>query len=483
MQHEFGTEAGVPSLLDLSDGELITRLRSAVQRERRVTLGVLLLLIEMERRKLHFDRYSSLFAYCTDRLGYSRSAAGRRIAAARCLRDYPQVLPMLLDGRLNLSTLCILARVLNSENADELLAAAANASQEGAERLAARFGAPRPERERIRPVRSAETQDSSRGQSQYKGEANGDGFQGAAKETVGTDPEGASSTERDANQTAGGGPGYTASRGTRSAADDGSPDRPGQSSSSDVFDITFRANADFVEKVRRAQELVSSGVAKPTLAIVFARAIEEFLDRHDPARREARRQTREERRRTCNLEQPAGQERSGFDPAPPCESTTASRERQEGADRTLLEQSRRGAPENASNSSALSSEQERRRPSSSRSNRRRAVPRRLREQVLLRDDARCAFVGPEGRCPERRKVEIDHRHARAHGGSDELTNLRCYCAGHNQRAADIAFGRAFMHKHRSRTPATGLKPHVMPAAAPRRGLIRPSGVEAGTARA
>jgi hypothetical protein len=56
-----------------------------VARERKVTLGVLLLLVEMERRRLHRERYSSLFAYCTDRLGYSRSAAGRRIAAARCL--------------------------------------------------------------------------------------------------------------------------------------------------------------------------------------------------------------------------------------------------------------------------------------------------------------------------------------------------------------------------------------------------------------
>lgn len=118
----------VPNLTALSNHSLIARLKSWTAKERHVTLEVLFLLNEVERRKLHLDRYSSLFAYCTDRLGYSNSAAGRRIAAARCLRNYPAVLPMLRDGRLNLITLCILARVLTEAHTTELVDRSASAT-------------------------------------------------------------------------------------------------------------------------------------------------------------------------------------------------------------------------------------------------------------------------------------------------------------------------------------------------------------------
>ena len=138
----------------LADETLIAVLKREVERERHVTLKVLLLLIVVESRKLHVDRYSSLFAYCTDQLRYSSSAAGRRIAAARCLRDYPSVWPMLFDGRLNLTTLCILSRGITPANADELLARASGASQRQVEELAAQFGGRKPVRDRIKPVRT-----------------------------------------------------------------------------------------------------------------------------------------------------------------------------------------------------------------------------------------------------------------------------------------------------------------------------------------
>ena len=143
----------------LPNEALLGTLKEAVRKERHITLRVLLLLIELDQRKLHLDQYSSLFAYCTDRLRYSNSAAGRRIAAARCLRDYPRVWPMLLDGRLNLTTLGIIARVISSENADELLDRAAWATQRQVEELAARFGGPRPARDRIKPVRTSRRPD------------------------------------------------------------------------------------------------------------------------------------------------------------------------------------------------------------------------------------------------------------------------------------------------------------------------------------
>ena len=122
----------------------------SLPRERHVTLGVLLLVNEVESRNLHLDRYASLLRTARTVSDCSHSAASRRIATARCVRKFPEIVPMLADGRLNLRTLCILSRVLMPENSVELLARAAGAWQDEAERMAAEFGKPRPAHDRRR---------------------------------------------------------------------------------------------------------------------------------------------------------------------------------------------------------------------------------------------------------------------------------------------------------------------------------------------
>ena len=68
------------SLRSLSDSDLLSRVRGIVVRERTLTLFLLLHLNEIERRKLHLMQgYSSMFDYCTSCLGYSETAAIRRI--------------------------------------------------------------------------------------------------------------------------------------------------------------------------------------------------------------------------------------------------------------------------------------------------------------------------------------------------------------------------------------------------------------------
>jgi len=98
------------------------------------------------------------FAYCTDALGLSKSSAGRRIAAARVCRRFPEVFARVARGELHLSVLCELGKYLNSENATALFEACCGKSYELAlELLAARF--PKPDvRDSIRrlPARSAD---------------------------------------------------------------------------------------------------------------------------------------------------------------------------------------------------------------------------------------------------------------------------------------------------------------------------------------
>ena len=92
--------AGRPVLSGLSDRELLARVKVLVSQERATTLEILVHLNEVERRRLHLRLgYPSLFEYCTRHLGYSSSAAGRRIHAARCVRDYPEIYGLLEKTR------------------------------------------------------------------------------------------------------------------------------------------------------------------------------------------------------------------------------------------------------------------------------------------------------------------------------------------------------------------------------------------------
>ena len=93
------------NLKALSDTELHDKTHVTVKEERRITAKVLALLRENESRRLYLQmRYSSLFEYCTKDLGYSESAAQRRIDAMRLTRELPQIESKIIEGRLNLST-------------------------------------------------------------------------------------------------------------------------------------------------------------------------------------------------------------------------------------------------------------------------------------------------------------------------------------------------------------------------------------------
>ena len=71
------------SLRSLSDPDILARTRALAARERGTTLSLLEHLVEIERRRLHLKQgCASMFDYCTTALGYSASAAMRRIRTA-----------------------------------------------------------------------------------------------------------------------------------------------------------------------------------------------------------------------------------------------------------------------------------------------------------------------------------------------------------------------------------------------------------------
>ena len=129
----------------LEDGQLLAGLSRLVRRENDSLSDLLAHLAELDERGICIALgYPSLFAYCTEALGFCKSSAGRRIAAARLCRDFPEAFTRVANGELQLSVLCALRPNLNTDNASELFAKCSRKSYEQVEELlAARF--PRPD--------------------------------------------------------------------------------------------------------------------------------------------------------------------------------------------------------------------------------------------------------------------------------------------------------------------------------------------------
>ena len=117
-------------LRKVKDDDLAYGLLGASIAEKRFTLRVILHLLEFERRSLHLKAgYGSLFDYCTQKLKYSASAAMRRIRAARCIRNYPEVYWKLKNGELGLSTISQVTGIVNRDNAADVFKRISNKSQ------------------------------------------------------------------------------------------------------------------------------------------------------------------------------------------------------------------------------------------------------------------------------------------------------------------------------------------------------------------
>lgn len=110
------------SVTQLSNDELLGRVKHLAERERTATVRLIACLAELDKRRLYLgEGCSSLFTYCTQILHLSEHAAYGRIAAARTVRKFPALLEMLEDGSVNLTTVVLLAAHLTSENYGEVV--------------------------------------------------------------------------------------------------------------------------------------------------------------------------------------------------------------------------------------------------------------------------------------------------------------------------------------------------------------------------
>ena len=231
--------------IEVSDDELLKRLGEFVQKEHEGTVGVVLHLSELEERRLHYAfGYSSLYSYVVIELGYSESAAMRRIVAARLIRRFPEVQTLLQKRLLNLTTMALIAPVMNEENKVELLKRVTGQSKRRVEEILCEYRSPEQSdcEERISPYLLA-----------LKDKMTAEKFEMMSKRKFKN---------------------YLLHGGTVLER---------------RFRIQFGASAEFVEKVERAKELLSGKYPKgASLEAVFDLLLDDYIQRNCPREKEKR---------------------------------------------------------------------------------------------------------------------------------------------------------------------------------------------------
>ncbi len=158
-----------------------------------------------------------------------------------------------------------------------------------------------------------------------------------------------------------------------------------------------------MDKLSRAAEVGGMGNACRNMAQVFEHALDAYLQKNDPQKRQERREKRASQKAYVEAEAQVEVE---------AEKVTAEPVAADDAARS------------------------------------RTIPTSLRDRLLIRSGHRCEYRSSDGlRCGERSLLAIDHIEPWGLGGTSEERNLRVLCVAHNRFYAEQCFGAEFIdHK-------------------------------------
>jgi 5-methylcytosine-specific restriction endonuclease McrA len=102
--------------------DLTARLVDLLRSERQAMADFLVALADFDRRRVWLDLgYASLFYFLHRELGLSKGAAHYRKTGAELVLRFPEIVEPLRDGRLCITSIVHLAKVITPENRDEML--------------------------------------------------------------------------------------------------------------------------------------------------------------------------------------------------------------------------------------------------------------------------------------------------------------------------------------------------------------------------
>ena len=415
----------------LSNDELLLATRALVARSNEATAYLVAHLAEIDVRKLYLDQAQpSLFSWCVAELGCSEDVACNWISVARASRRYPLVLDVLREGKVHLTGLRMLAPHLTEEGHRDLLEEAAGKSKREIEELVASI-APRPTVAasiRKLPAERVSKEEQDKGES-LLGIALANSS--VCIDALATEPSRAASTTSEDPTSAivsspktaelPSGAETSLSLGSLPPSAHRSP-APGRVEplAEDAYKVTFTASRRLRDKIRKAQDLLGHQVPNGDLAEILERGLDLLMD-----------DVRKKRFA------------SGRKPRP-----RKSRDKEEKGSATEAVKSAavEAKPEVTGEPGAACEKP-----------RSRYIPAEVRRAVHGRDGERCTFVDERGRrCPETRRLELDHAEGFARGAPHTVDILRLRCRPHNLGSAERMYGRAFMEKKRAaKSPAPG----------------------------
>ncbi len=136
--------------------DFTNRLADLLRREHAAMADFLVALADFDRRKLWLELgHSSLFYFLHRELGLSKGAAHYRKTAAELVQRFPEVVEPLRDGRICITSIVHLAKVLTPENRQEMLPRFFHRSKREAMAVAAAIqpAEAAPHRDVVTPVR------------------------------------------------------------------------------------------------------------------------------------------------------------------------------------------------------------------------------------------------------------------------------------------------------------------------------------------
>ncbi len=355
----------------LSDNALLAQTKKLAHLEQQLQVTVIDHLREIHTRRLYLSRgFSSLFDYVVRELGYTDSAAARRINTMHLCAEFEEVRKGLQDGSFTLSTAAQLQSAFDRQKR--------NRQRRGRGPVVGSGPAvPRQESlltpsATVQPLEPTPVLDGSARQALVT-QAAGKSTRQVQELLAGVDPE------------------------LTVPGDKVRPLGTGR------YEMKVVIDAECHRGLERLRGLLSHVDPHMTLGQLVGRLAREGLDRHDPGR-------------------PPRRQRAGSRPVSGDQTSAAKSQRNPGGGAG-------SAPRRPVQPARSVTSPPKRSASNSR-----AIPMAIKRRVWQRDDGRCSYVDPRTgrRCASRHLLQIDHQIPYALGGSAEPGNLRLLCFAHHR---------------------------------------------------
>jgi hypothetical protein len=383
--------------------ELSSRLLDLLRREQSALAEFLVALADFDQRRLWAELgHTSLFYFLHRELRLSTGAAFYRKAAAELIQRFPEVIEPLRDGRLCLTSVAELAKVLTRENRAEVLPRFFHASKLEAKAVAAelspRQGAPhRMVVTAVAPIH---------GVRQAEGACARQGAGDSAALTTGTSRELAlSQTPFRLDETHSAQPSSAAPAPT--IAPSAPPRTTSEPLSADLRRLHVTVSKRFMAKLEAARDALSHSHPGADAEAILEAGLDLLIER--------------------------ASKRRGIVANPRTRNAPSPRLAPAGAGET---------------GDSVAEARGRREPLAGDGNEARHIPAAVRREVWLRDGGRCQFRLENGElCGSTHRLQFDHVRPVALGGQSTVDNIRLACAPHNLLAARRVFGDALMDRY------------------------------------